>query len=1135
MNNPLDPSLRELNDCGCCAGTTAETPATIDNRPGLDAIAFRAGTYPQFKATLLTSLSASEHSALKNLRTRDEDDFTVALLDGWATVGDILTFYSERIANESYLRTATERCSVLELARAIGYELKPGVAASAYLAFTVEEAPGAPGYANIPRGLKVQSVPGPDEKPQVYETTEAILARKEWNELKPVHTHLPAPYWGQRTLRLLGTSTNLKPGDALLIVGDQRKRWRGCENWDFRRVTKVETMVLADPPYTLVTLDRGLGAVNPHREPATENAKVYVLRLRANLFGYNAPDWRTLPRDMRLRFRGTEDVNGNLIPPKWPGFTIAEISDKLKVGGDTYGLWAEYFFDSDFQNSSEVELLKTPSSDSFSWDPTNMRSVSGSKGFSLRLTGYVKPDLDGSCTFHIEAGGPAGSVRLWIDEALVIDGWDTTGLNQVGGKEGKSSAMRLEAHRKYALRLEFTAASLGTKINPLYLKLCSTRSNPKQTVAEDVKLSFYPPDITRIHLDASYPKVLPEGWLVLETPYYTELYGVTSVAEDAKADFTLTAKTTRVGVEGENLRDRFNDKVRETAVFAQSEELERAPEPVLDAVAGDAIPLENLIPELPVPRTVLVRGAAARVRVMRKGASLELTRDSGTTLPLTDGQSLILLKQPVPVPTETVTFRWELQAEDGESGWVNATLDELCYDSAPDGAEMLFETVVVRSAKITDDGHTQLTLAKPFAHAYDPSTVSIFANVAYATHGETVNNEILGSGDTGKSHQRFTLRQKPVTYTPSSAPSGGDTTLEIRVNEVKWQEVDNLYGRGPGARVYVTRLADDGTVTVLFGDGRNGARLPTGIENVRAVYRKGIGLEGHVNAGQLSLLMTRPLGVKSVTNPEPGEGAQDPQRLADARRNAPQTVLTLNRIVSLQDYEDYARNFSGIAKAHGVWTWCRHTRGVFLTVAGIDGVEVADTTLENLMASLQLHGNSLVPVQVKSYDPTVQFRIKGGTVYVAADRTPEKVGATVKDAIEARFSFEARDFGQGVALSEIIAAMQGVPGVVAIGITELIKVPNATSQSHLLERSKKSSGSFIPAPGGKATREFRIPLIRPGDFISKAASLTVLPTGLDRYLSAAKPIDGVAAAVAQPAELLTLNLTCLNDLEVLSG
>ena len=65
-------------------------------------------------------------------------------------MGDVLTFYGERIATESYLRTATERRSILELARLIGYELKPGVAASTLVAFTVEDPPVPVGEALAP-------------------------------------------------------------------------------------------------------------------------------------------------------------------------------------------------------------------------------------------------------------------------------------------------------------------------------------------------------------------------------------------------------------------------------------------------------------------------------------------------------------------------------------------------------------------------------------------------------------------------------------------------------------------------------------------------------------------------------------------------------------------------------------------------------------------------------------------------------------------------------------------------------------------------------------------------------------------------------------------------------------------------
>src|SRR5207245_2838764 len=115
----------------------------------------------------------------------EDDDFSIALLDAWAVVADVLTFYQERIANESWLRTATEPRSILELARLIGYEPRTGVAADAYLAFTMQDAAGAPESATLETGLKVQSVPGPGQKPQVFETSEEIEARPAWNALRP--------------------------------------------------------------------------------------------------------------------------------------------------------------------------------------------------------------------------------------------------------------------------------------------------------------------------------------------------------------------------------------------------------------------------------------------------------------------------------------------------------------------------------------------------------------------------------------------------------------------------------------------------------------------------------------------------------------------------------------------------------------------------------------------------------------------------------------------------------------------------------------------------------------------------------------------------------------------------------------
>ena len=156
------------NACGCCDGVSNQSPVLIHNRPGLSAIAYRIGDHAEVLASLLARLSSKDYPALSQLRTRDSDDFSIALLDAYAGMADVLSFYQERIANESYLRTSGERFSLQEMARLIGYRLNPGVAAETWLAFTVEDASGAPEKVRIDRGARVQSVPAQDEKPQIF-------------------------------------------------------------------------------------------------------------------------------------------------------------------------------------------------------------------------------------------------------------------------------------------------------------------------------------------------------------------------------------------------------------------------------------------------------------------------------------------------------------------------------------------------------------------------------------------------------------------------------------------------------------------------------------------------------------------------------------------------------------------------------------------------------------------------------------------------------------------------------------------------------------------------------------------------------------------------------------------------------
>jgi hypothetical protein len=786
-----------LNTCGCCEGVKALTPQSETNRAGLAALVYRVGTHATFVETMRAALPS--HSPLDLLTTRADDDPTIALLDAWATVLDVLGFYQERIANEGYLRTATERRSILELARAIGYELRPGVAASTFLAFTLETAKGAPVKAISGVGTKAQSIPAQDEKPQVFETVEEIEARGAWNELKPQTRQLILPRRGDDMVYLSGTETGLQPGDALLVIGDERINYNGSEHWDFRRVKDIKPFPSADPvqSHTAVTLDHGFGTETPHVvEPAKKNVKVYALRQRASLFGYNALPWGALPVGLRIGDRSPE-------------------------------------------NNAFV------------------------------------------------AGEFSGRKDTWAD-------------------------------------------------------------------------AKFPVGTTKINLDAAYPKIIKDSWIVLALPTYEEVYHVTEAVEENKKDFLLAGKTTRLTIDGEHIHF-FSP--RSAAVFGQSEALEFAGRPDITPVQGASVVLNTRVEGLIAGRKLAVSGI-----------------DHSTGQAVSD---IVTLKNTVPA---------------GDL--------------------------------------TQLNFTGNLTHSYQRDTVTINANVALATHGET-KNEVLGSGDGSQPFQKFVLKQKPLTYVSATTPSGTKSTLEVRVNGVLWDEVRALYKLPAEERAYVVRRADDGQSSVQFGDGINGARLPTGPENVSAKYRVGIGLDGLLAERQLSLLLTRPLGVKEVINPTAPTGAADPEELAGARQNAPLTVLTLDRIVSVRDFEDFARAFAGIGKAQATLLWDGERRLVHLTVAGADGADVpaTSTLFENLIAGMDAARHPDQPVRVAPFT-ALEFKVVAKVLvdrhFVSAD-----VWTQIETALIKAFSFDARGFGQAVSESEVAAVMQSVDGVVAIDLDAL--------------------------------------------------------------------------------------------------
>jgi hypothetical protein len=345
--------------------------------------------------------------------------------------------------------------------------------------------------------------------------------------------------------------------------------------------------------------------------------------------------------------------------------------------------------------------------------------------------------------------------------------------------------------------------------------------------------------------------------------------------------------------------------------------------------------------------------------------------------------------------------------------------------------------------------YLKLTLQPAITRPLDAASASMLGNLVDASHGETVTGELLGSGDASIPGQRFPLAKPPVTHVPHpGSPHGGQSTLVVRVGGVQWTEREWLYGAGPDDHVFIVESDDDGKYHVRFGDGSIGARLPSGAR-VQADYRTGLGTAGNVATGALKVPLTHPKGLQSVFNPIAAAGGADPETREQARANAPNTVRTFERIVSLQDVEDQARENALVAKAHAAWITVGAELGVRLTVAGPAGAQLGADQLAELQADLDARRDPNRPLQIVGYRP-LALEVTVRLIAIAPDLRSADVKAAAAMALLAHFAFDARQFGQTVHLSEVFVAAQGGTGVLGVDVDSLTLTDPAQRAAHLL-------------------------------------------------------------------------------------
>ncbi|MGW1958519.1 putative baseplate assembly protein [Streptomyces sp. NPDC001920] len=585
-------------------------------------------------------------------------------------------------------------------------------------------------------------------------------------------------------------------------------------------------------------------------------------------------------------------------------------------------------------------------------------------------------------------------------------------------------------------------------------------------------------------LDAVYPGIGPESWVVIERPgAVPSLQKVITRVESARvisqADFGITGKVTELTLADAWLgpEDTQLSQIRKTTVYAGGDPLTVATEPIPDDVAGGVIELAELYQGLEPGRWVIVAGER-------------------TDIPDTPGVKAA-----------------ELAMVAGVSHAVDP-------------------------AKPGEPVHTTLTLAGPLAYTYRRTTVTIHGNVVRADAGAT-RDEPIGSGDAGRAGQTFTLFAAPLTWLPADNPRGARSTLQVRVDGVLWQEVDSLAGQPPTAKVYVTGTGEGGRTTVAFGDGVHGARLPTGHENVRARYRVGTGAAGNVAADTVTTPLTRPLGVTGVTNPLPASGGADPDGLRQTRRQIPLAVAALDRLVGATDYEDFTRSRAGIGRAAA-----RRIFGgrelMHVTIAGAGDITLDEDgeIVRSLRSALALYGDPQLPVRVDVRELVLLVMSAG--LKIAPDHSYDLVEPKVRRALLERLGFDSRELGQPAYLSEAIAAAQAVPGVEYVDVDVFAGVPGSMTPAGLqqLASTLTMPNPMVPARQASHTVEYHD--VRPpdgGDPASFSESLTLVAARngitvaellrLNPGLPPAEPLPAgtrvVVFAGVRPAQLVLLS------------
>ncbi|OAN36786.1 baseplate J/gp47 family protein [Mycolicibacterium iranicum] len=336
-----------------------------------------------------------------------------------------------------------------------------------------------------------------------------------------------------------------------------------------------------------------------------------------------------------------------------------------------------------------------------------------------------------------------------------------------------------------------------------------------------------------------------------------------------------------------------------------------------------------------------------------------------------------------------------------------------------------------------------------------PQVVAL-GNLVDATQGKGERRTELGNGDSRQTFQTFKLPKAPLTYLPVAGETPPETPeLRVYVDDLLWKRAASLFTAGPTDRVYIVREDSDGNSWVQFGDGKTGSRLPSGVRNVVAVYRTGIGAFGALVNGTTVAAGGRIDGLDKVNMPDGVTGGAQPESADRAREAAPGKVQSLGRLVSLRDYETETLALAGVTKVSAAWRLVGNVPAVVLTVLMDTGRDAEISQVRSIVAKAnRSRGPARHPVVV--HPGTRVYFFVAATVALDPTFREDLVLADIRAALGvAGISGSAADgtahraFGEREYRTRLEGLIQAVAGVRWVRLTALRRLGPAADPTQL--------------------------------------------------------------------------------------